>query len=277
MRPEFETLALKFAPELYYVESQTFFENIIPEDMGGLYWRLIESSVAWADVCIQYIVYFKCQRWTPSIFDRFSGKLPGEHPNDYVPIFLYLRKGRPVRVVFDICHYEAVGAINAPSPLLPPDRGPLFQVKYFFRGLLPLDSSLLGDERYINLRGSPTPLSLERLTHWWEGFTWSGSFDEKAILIIKEKFEKPFQKITTFRDRASKLGFLFHWIFRSALEFEMQRLPLDTYRMASEIGVGMGEKAVHFSHDDITEAARFANGYIFEKSKVPEYLTVRKL
>ena len=139
MATHYEHLALKFAPELYYVRTNNALRNIWPQDLGGIYWRAVPSSVRWADVCIQYIVYFTEQRWVSSILDKFLDIIPGNHPNDYAPIFLYLRDGKPVRVVFDICHYEAVGAINSPSPVLPLSKGPLLKIKNFYRGFSTLD------------------------------------------------------------------------------------------------------------------------------------------
>ncbi|KYK37516.1 MAG: hypothetical protein AYK19_06975 [Theionarchaea archaeon DG-70-1] len=272
MATEYEPLALIFAPELYYVDTDDSFGNIAPRDMGGLYWRAVESTVSWADVCIQYIIYFRQQQWVPSILDRFSGKLPGSHPNDYAPIFLYLKNGKPVRIVFDICHYEAVGAVNTPSVLLPPDGKPKFQVKNFYRGLLPLKTG----KGYTPLGGAPIRLTQERLDEWRKGFIFDGSYNEKAKLIIKEKLENPFKRITTFRDRAGKLGFLFHWIFRSTKEYQARGLPADVDAMTSNMEEGMGDKAKYFVREDIEEVTGFANQNILEKSRIPEYLALRK-
>lgn len=266
-----EVLAFKFAPELYYVESQGSFENINPGDMGGLYWRAVPSLVSWADVCIQYIIFFRQQCWAPSIFDRFSGKLPGNHPNDYAPIFLYFKGEKPVRAVFDICHYEVVGEINAPSAFFHPDERPKFQIRYFYRGLTPVKES----KGMTPLGGAPIRLSQGRLTHWWDGFTSEGSFDEKAKLIIVKKLENPFKKITTFRDRAGKLGFLFHWIFQSAREYQAEGVSMETGAVASEVEREMGDKACYFSPEDIREVAEFVGQNIFEESEMPEYIALR--
>jgi len=272
MATAYEPLALKFAPELYYAKPYDLYGDISPEDMGGLYWRAVESTVSWADVCIQYIVYFTQQRLVPSILGRFSGKLPGNHPNDYAPIFLYLKNGKPARVVFDICHYEAVGAVNTPSVTLPFDGRPKFQVRNFYRGLLPLETG----KGYTALGGAPIRLTQERLDEWWKGFIFDGSYNEKAKLIIKEKFENPFKRITTFRDRAGKLGYLFHWIFWSTKEYHVRGLSVDVDSMTSNIEEGMGDKAKYFARDDIEEAAKFVNQNIFEKSGIPEYLALRR-
>ncbi len=272
MANRYETLAFKFAPELYYEKSQGSFENVKPEDMGGLYWRAVPSSVSWADVCIQYIIYFREQCWIPGIFDRFAGKLPGNHPNDYAPLFLYFKDEKPVRAVFDICHYEAVGEINTPSGFLHPDKRPQFQIRYFYRGLVPLEKS----EGMTPLGGAPARLSQDRLTHWWNGFTSEGSFVEEAKLIIKEKLEDPFKKITTFRDRAGKLGFLFHWIFRSAKECQVMGVPMEPDAVASQVEGEIGERARYFSHQDIKDITKFVNQNIFEKSEIPEYIALRR-
>ena len=272
MAVPYASLALQFAPELYYEETNNSYRNIAPGDMGGIYWRAVPSSVSWADACIEYIIYFTRQCWVPSILDRFSGKLPGSHPNDYVPLFLYFKKGKPVRVVFDICHYEAVGEINAPSSLLPQNRGPSFQVRNFYRGLLPLEDST----EYAPLGGAPIPLSEERLSLWWEGFISKEIFDEDAQLIIKEKLGKPFKKITTFRDRAGKLGFVFHWIFRSAEEYNVRGLSPDVRTLGLQAEKGIGDKMEHFSHGDIEEITQFVDKNILLDSQMPEYLALRK-
>ncbi len=266
-----ESLALQFAPELYYEKTNNSYKNISPDNMGGMYWRPVPSSVSWSDVCIEYIVYFTRQCWIPSILDRFSGKLPGNHPNDYVPLFLYFKKGKPVRVVFDICHYEAVGEINTPSSMLPPNRGPLFQVKNFYRGLIPLKDST----DYSPLGGAPIPLSEERLSLWWEGFISKEVFDKDARLIIKERLGNPFKKITTFRDRAGKLGFVFHWIFQSAKEYSVRGLSPDVCTLGLQTEKGIGDKMDYFSHEDVEEITKFVDENIFVESNMPEYLALR--
>jgi hypothetical protein len=258
MASRYETLALKFAPELYYKKSESAFENISPEDFGGLYWRLAESPHD--EVCIQYIAYFKQQRWVPGIFDRFSGKMPGEHPNDYVPIFCYFKDANPVKATFDICHYEAVGIVDDPE-WLPPDRNPRFHIRKFYRGVLPLKETT----GYSLLTCVPRQLSQERLTQWWKGLTPTGSYHEEAKLIIRKKLENPFQEITTFRDSAGKLGFLFDLIFRSALEFDVRGPPLDAGIVASHVEEHLDNKQV--SHKDIED--------IIEQSGVQEYLALR--
>jgi hypothetical protein len=257
MTTEYEPLALKFAPELYYVPTRNPFENISPEDRGGVYWRAVTGSRR-KEVCIQYIVYFTHQRWVPSIFDKFTGKLPGEHPNDYVPIYLYFKNETPVRAVFDICHYEAVGDIDD-SHLLPRDRTPKFLIRNFYRGVLPLK-----DTRGCTLlKGAPQPLSSERLAGWWEGMTSTGSYSDKAKLIIRNKIKNPFQEMKTFRDRAGKLGFLFDLIFRS-IENQQVKGPVDDSALVSQAETQLGQ---YFTRKDIEE--------IMEKSGVPEYLSLR--
>jgi hypothetical protein len=253
MATTYENLAHKFAPQLYYKKSLNPFENITPEDMGGLYWQLVKDPIRETEFCIQYIAYFHYQHWTPSIFDRFSGKLPGEHPNDYVPIFLYFENGGLVKAVFDICHYEAVGAITATSELLPQDRRPKLHVRNFYRGLLPLED----EKGYSLLKGDPISLSREHLAHWWDGRTPDGSYDDKAKLIIKEKLENPFQEIATFRDHAGTLGRLFDLIFK---------LKKGGYT------VSLSE----FSPEDIDSAEEFVDKNILEKSEILEYVTLRE-
>lgn len=281
MAVDYRTLATKYAPELYYVDTKNSFKSIAPKDMGGLYWRLATSSVPWADVCIQYIVYFKQQQWVPSILvkilERFSGelgKLPGNHPNDYVPIFLYFKNGKPIRAAFDVCHYEVVGVVNIPSRVLPRDGRPKFQVKNFYRGILPLEN---GTE-YTILGGPPTPLSQERLTDWWKGRTSTGSYDNEAKLIIRDKLQNPFQEITTFRDFESKYGDIFHWIFWSAKKEEQPRKrarKVDTDAVTMRAEKRLGEMKKNFSHEDIKALTEFVDQNIFEESRVPEYLVLR--
>lgn len=271
MAHQYEPLALKFAPELYYKETKIPLTNIVPEDYGGLYWRPVPSSVRWADVCIQYVVYFTYQRWVPSILDEIIDILPGNHPNDYAPLFLYFKHGKPVRAVFDICHYEAVGAVNTPSLNLPPDRGPTFHVKNFYRGFAPLEDR----KAYIPLGMSPVRLTQQRLTEWWKGFVSGKPYQKEAKLIIRKKLENPFKKMTTFRDHASKLGFLFHWIFRSAKEYQARGLPVDVRGLLSQVEGGMGDRVKYFSHKTIKETAEFVNHHIFDESGVPEYLALR--
>ncbi len=265
-----ETLALQFAPELYYTDTEKSFQNVAPEDMAGLYWRPVKSSVS-SIVCIQYIVYFKQQQWVPSVLDRFSGKIPGNHPNDYAPIFLYFKNQKLVRAVFDICHYEAIGIVDTPSEVIPSDEKPKFQLKNFYRGLLPLRKT----RGYTLLGAVPVRLSSQRLTDWWNGLTPHGVYNDKAKLIIRKKLENPFSKISTFRDRAGKLGFLFHWIFRSAKEYQERGLPTDAGGITSTVEQGMGEKRKYFSREDIKETMEFVENNIFEKSAVPEYLALR--
>ena len=220
MAVTYEPLARKFAPELYYKERYTRFRGITPSDFEGIYWTAVKSSVPWADVCIQYIIYFKEQQWVPGIFDRVFGKLPGNHPNDYAPIFIYFKNEKPVRTVFDICHYEAVGKIDDHSSLLFKDERPKFIVRGFFRGILPL-----GDDKGCKrLGGNLNFLNEELLTRWWKGITLEGVSGEKAELIIRKKLDNPFQEIKTFRNRSGVLGYLFDMIFKA--ENDKKSVPM---------------------------------------------------
>jgi hypothetical protein len=269
MAAKYESLALKFAPELYFKESRNPFQNVNPEDMGGLYWYVVENPARGADVCIQYIVYFKYQHWVPDIFDKFSGKLPGEHPNDYVPVFLYMKDEKPVKVIFDICHYEAIGAITASSPFFSEDKGPRFHVRNFYRGLLPLENT----RGYNLLKAVPTPLYSERLTQWWKGLTSMGSYHEKAKLIINNKIRNPFQEISTFRDHEGKLGVLFDFIFRSKLDqMTIREKPKKIENISPEEKKKIEKE---FSQKDIKETSQFVEKNIFSESEVPEYLVLR--
>lgn len=271
MTIDYQMIALKFAPELYYKETQNSFKSIASEDLGGYYWRLVPSSVRWADVCIQYVIFFNQQRWVSTIFDRFSGKFPGEHPNDYVPIFLYFKDGKPRRIVFDICHYEAVGAINSPSSYLPPDEPPKLRIRHFYRGIVPL-KDITG---YASLGRSLLHVSEGRIKDWWNGFTTKGTIDKRAELIIREKLVHPFRKITTFRDRSNKLGFLFDKIFGIAKEYQVLELPRATDVIASNVEEQVGDRSKHFSHKDIVEVTEFADRNIFRGLEIPEYLVLR--
>ena len=150
-----------------------------PEDFRGMFWRIVKSSVSWADVCIQYIIYFEEQHWVPSSLDGIlrkllekGGKLPWNHPNDYTPIFLYFENEHPVKAVFDVCHYEAVGMLDS-SIGLPKDTKPKFRIEDFYRGLRPLEKGK--EYTYLEESYVPNLLSQERLESWWEGFTSSGS------------------------------------------------------------------------------------------------------
>lgn len=257
----YKALACRFAPELYYEDSSDSYKNVTPEDMGGLYWQAVGSSEPWADVCIQYIVYFRQQRWSSDVLERFSflkrflGKLPGNHPNDYAPIFLYFKAQKPVKAVFDICHYEAVGAVTPSSDFLPQDKRPKFHIRNFYRGLLPLKDK----KEYSLFKGDPIFLSREHLTNWWNGLTSSGSYDNRAKLIIKEKLENPFQEITTFRNSEGALGSLFDLVFR---------------KMLGEKGITIS--GTPFTPEDFEQAERFIEEDILREPRVQDYLVVRK-
>ena len=252
MAINYEALARTFVPRLYYKKSVIPFEDISPEDMGGMYWRLVETPQHGADFCIQYIAFFYYQHWVPSILDRFSGKLPGEHPNDYVPIFLYFKDGHPEKAVFDVCHYEAVGTVS--SEYLPRNEGPVVTIKNFYRGILPLTNT----KGYTLLEGDPVHLDAQQLCEWWKGRTSTGSYHEKAKLIIKEKLENPFQEITTFRDQMGTLGILFDLIFKMYM---------------GNMTVSADPRLV--SEQDFKKIDQFVKENIFEGSQVPPYVVVR--
>jgi hypothetical protein len=277
--PQHEMLALKYSPALYYVETTDSFKNICPEDFGGIYWRVVESTEQWADVCIQYLLYFKEQHWVPSSLDGIlrkllgkGGKLPGNHPNDYAPIFLYFKDGRPVKAVFDVCHYEAVGVLTGDSRFLPPDSNPRFQITNFYRGLRPLPES--GEFTYFQESFVPNLLSQDRLESWWQGFTASGSFQEAARLIIREKIHNPFQEITTFRDIGSKLGKIFDLIFRLSEDVPVIRAaPEDSEAVSKKIQEKLPEKG-DISDEDIKGVLEFTQKHILEDLHASDYLPV---
>jgi hypothetical protein len=277
--PQHEMLALKYSPALYYVETTDSFKNICPEDFGGIYWRVVESTEQWADVCIQYLLYFKEQHWVPSSLDGIlrkllgkGGKLPGNHPNDYAPIFLYFKDGRPVKAVFDVCHYEAVGVLTGDSRFLPPDSNPRFQITNFYRGLRPLPES--GEFTYFQESFVPNLLSQDRLESWWQGFTASGSFQEAARLIIREKIHNPFQEITTFRDIGSKLGKIFDLIFRLSEDVPVIRAaPEDSEAVSKKIQEKLSEKG-DISDEDIKGVLEFTQKHILEDLHASDYLPV---
>lgn len=276
---QYEMLALKYSPELYYVETKDSFKNICPEDFGGIFWRVEESPVQWADVCIQYLLYFKEQHWVPSSLDGIlkkllgnGGKLPGNHPNDYAPLFLYFKNGRPVRAVFDVCHYEAVGILAGDSEFLPSDSKPRFQITDFYRGLRPLSES--GDFTYLKGSFVPNLLSQERLESWWQGLTASGSFQEAAKLIIREKIRNPFQEITTFRDIGSKLGKIFDLAFRLTENVPVIRIaPEDIDAVIEEIQKKLADKG-DISDEDIKGVVEFTQKHILEDLHASDYLPV---
>lgn len=275
-----ETLAFKFAPELYYMDTKDTFKNIYPEDFRGMYWRIVKNSVPWADVCIQYIIYFKEQHWVPSSLDgllekllRVGGKLLGNHPNDFAPIFLYFKDDHPIKAVFDVCHYEAVGMLDN-SIGLPKDEKPKFQIKNFYRGIKPLEKD--GKYTYLEESFVPNLLSQERLESWWEGFTSSGSIVKDAKFVIRDKLINPFQEITTFRDYENKLGLLFDLIFRSEYEYviRMRGELEDIETVTSEIKAQIDDTG-DLSQEDIKGAVEFADEHILENSEVPDYLLRR--
>ncbi len=274
MAINYEVLARTFAPRLYYEKSVNPFEDIAPDDMGGMYWRLVENKHPGADFCIQYIVFFHYQRWVPSILDKFSGKLPGEHPNDYVPIFLYFRNNRPEKAVFDVCHYEAIG--NVSSEYLPRDEGPVLHIRNFYRGILPLNNT----RGYTLLEGDPVQLDAQQLSEWWKGRTSAGSYHEKARLIIKKKLENPFQEITTFRDQIGKLGILFDLIFKMymgemTVSADPGQKPTQEYPPHVLKVLKRFEPQDKQAEQDFGQVAQFVKENILEGSKVPPYVAVR--
>ena len=271
-------LALKYSPELYYAETKIPFKNVYPEDFGGIYWRVEESPAQWADVCIQYLVYFKEQHWVPSSLDGILKKLLekgerwlGGHPNDYAPIFLYFKDGHPVRAVFDVCHYEAVGVLTGGSRFLPLESKPQFQITNFYRGLRPLPGT--GNFTYLQESYVPHPLSQERLEDWWQGLTASGSFQEAAKLIIKEKLRNPFQEITTFRDVGSWLGKIFDMIFRLTEDIPVIKAAPNTEAVTSKIQEELHQEG-DISNEDIKGVVEFAQEHILEDLHASDYLPV---
>lgn len=264
-----ERLARTFAPHLYYEKSVSSFKDIAPDDMGGMYWRLVKNLKRGADFCIQYIVFFHYQRWVPSVLDKFSGKLPGEHPNDYVPIFLYFKDDRPVEAVFDVCHYEAIGTVS--SEHLPRDEGPVLNIRNFYRGVLPLNKT----RGYTVLDCDLVHLDAQQLSEWWKGCTAAGSYHEKARLIIKKKLENPFQEITTFRDHIGMLGILFDLIFKSYMGEFGTTISADPGQIRTQDSPQALEILKRFDPADVEHVAQFVKENILEGSKVPPYVAVR--
>jgi hypothetical protein len=275
MTPHYEALAHTYAPQLYYAKTANPFQDIAPDDMGGVYWRLAKNSKKETDFCVQYIVFFYFQRWVPSVLDKFSGKLPGEHPNDYVPIFMYFKDNRPVKAVFDICHYEAVGEVTSSSECFPSKEGPVLSIRNFYRGIVPLKDT----SGYIRLEKDPVQLDTKQLNEWWKGRTSSGVYNDKARLIIKKKLKNPFQTIKTFRDQSGRLGILFDAIFRISI-----KEPGITISTAPEQLKTQGSR-FYFSGElqtiqevdskDVVQVAQFVEENILEGNTIPPYVQVR--
>ena len=211
MAMNIEELAQKFVPRLFFIKTNKSVDNIKPEYYRGIYWRSVKSAEKWADLCIQYILFFDRQELAPDLAGTFLGKFLMTHFNDYAPIFLYLKNETPVRVVFDICHYEAVGKIDCPSPLLPKNEGPQFQVWKFYRGILPVRDA----RQYEPLTKRLAPLNPHRLNEWWKGLTIEGDYKKEAKFVIIKKLKRPFQEIVTFRDSESVFGLLIDAFFKA--------------------------------------------------------------
>ncbi len=179
-------------------------------------------------------------------------------------IFLYLKNKIPVRAVFDICHYEAVGRIDRPSPLLPKNKGPQFQVWRFYRGILPVRDA----RRYEFLTKELTPLDPHQLKEWWKGVTSEGDCKKEAKFEIIKKLEEPFQEILTFRDSESILGFLIDAYFKARRKeegilgkelreeydeewYEIERLESGGYRVQAKHSKDLfGSRSSTFSKPD---------------------------
>jgi len=284
MATHYEPLALKFAPELYYVETDNSFRNISPEDMKGFYWRAAESSASWADLCIQYIVYFKQQRWDSSIIDKYWGKPVGSHPNDYVPIFLYLKNEKPVRVVFDIWHYELVGKIDDSTAHLHKEKGPQFQVKNFYRGLFPIKET----KKQKALEADLELLDQDLLKGWYKGRTFEGDYVEEAKFVMVNKLKDPFQEITTFRDRSDLVGTFIEAVIHA---FMLKGWPGDIDILKQRPGEGVSliaSKAIELrktqgaadaeeiKKGDVEKLVKFIQNNILEEPRMLDYLVLPK-
>ena len=178
-----------------------------------------------------------------------------------------------VRIVFDICHYEAVGAIKISESAFPPDEKPRFQVKYFYRGLYPLfDPSHLNS---LPIRG--IPLDIHRINYWQDGYTIDGTKHEEAKLVIRDKLENPFKKITTFRDNASRLGFIFHCIFNSSKQYPVSDISDNIEGITTEVEHTIHEKKLWYSHKDLVTATKFVYEEILSNPEVERTLACRKI
>ncbi|MGD2250697.1 MAG: hypothetical protein PVF58_20055 [Candidatus Methanofastidiosia archaeon] len=284
MTAHYEPLAIKFAPELHYVETNNSFKNISPEDLEGFYWRAVESSVYWADVCIQYIAYFKQQRWDSTILDKFFGKPVGSHPNDFAPIFIYLKNEKPVRAVFDIWHYELVGKIDASTAYLHKERGSQFQVKNYYRGLFPLKAT----KKHEVLKADLELLDQNLLEEWYKGRTFEGDYMEEAKFAIVNKLENPFQRITTFRNSSDLAGTLIEAVIYA---FMLKGWPRDIEILEQESREGISliaSKAIELrkaqgatdaeevKKEDVEKIAEFIKDNILEEPRMLDYLVLSK-
>jgi len=283
MTTDYEPLAIKFAPELYYAETDDPFRNISPEDMGGFYWRAVESPTSSADVCIQYIIYFKQQRWDSSILDKFLGRPVGSHPNDFVPIFLFLKDEKPIKAVFDIWHYDLVGEINTSTAFLRKEKGPLFQVKNYYRGLMPVEKV----ERYESLNDDLELLDRKLLKEWYKGRTFEGNYVEEAKFVIANKLDDPFQRVTTFRDRSGLAGtfiealiYTFKWRGWPGIEIRGRKSGQSLsyiVSLAIELGKTQGITDVRkVKKEDAEKLAEFIRDNILEEPRMLDYLVLSK-
>lgn len=268
-----ENLALKFLPDLYYQPTDNPFYTITPHELGGVYWRIVPSTVRWADMCIQYILYFTYQHWAPSILDVLYDHLPGTHPNDFAPIFIYVKDEKMVRIVFDICHYEVVGDININGSIFLPHMRPAFQVKYFYRGFSPcVDPEILSPLFYRGI-----PLDDDRIIYWQDGYTVKGSIHEKAKLVIQDKLKYPFKKITTFRDHASRAGFIFHCIFNSSIRYPMSQIPNNIEEITAQVEQTIQKKGIECGHEDLKNVITFVNEEMLSTPEIERSLACRKI
>lgn len=284
MITHYNSLANKFAPKLYYVKADDPFRNISPELMIGSYWRKVKASVSWADVCIQYITFFKEQIWEKSILDLYLPMSAASHPNDYVPIFLYLKNEKPVRAVFDILHYDIVGEIDNSTTFLHEDKGPQFQVTNFYRGLKPLENI----KGYKCLRRNLKFLDRNLLKQWYEGRTLEGNCVEAAKFVIVNKLDNPFQEITTFRDKSSLTGIIIEAVIYvlkltrlSSIRIRDEGAEWDISSIASKVSelwkAESWEKQPEIrirdvENENIEELVEFMRDNIFEEPRMLDYL-----
>lgn len=282
MTVDYEPLAIKYAPKLYYKESDSAFRDISPEDLGGFYWQTVDTTVSWADICIQYIGYFKQQRWNFSILDKYLKRQIGSHPNDFVPIFLYLKNEKPVKIVFDIWHYDLVGKINDPTPFLHEEGQPQFLVFNYYRGLNPLKKI----KGYKILKVNPESLDQDLLKEWYLGRTCDDDYKEEAKFVIKNKLDNPFQVITTFRDKSDLTGTLIEAVILAFIqkgwprdyEIREQRPGEGLSSIASEaLKLFMKGGATHDKEpgkEDVDELAEFILENVLIEKEMLDYLVL---
>jgi hypothetical protein len=282
MTIDYEPLAIKYAPRLYYKESNSAFRDISPDDLGGFYWRTSDTTVSWADICIQYTGYFKQQRWNFSILDQYLRRQIGSHPNDFVPIFLYLKNENPVKIVFDIWHYDLVGEINDPTPFLHEGGQPQFLVFNYYRGLNPLKKI----KGYKILKTDPEVLDQDLLKEWYLGRTCDGDYKEEAKFVIKNKLDNPFQVITTFRDKSDLTGTLIEAVI---LAFILKGWPRDYEIREKRPGEGLSSIALEAlklhmkggpaynkepGKEDVEKLAEFIQENVLMDKEILDYLVL---